>query len=87
MTDAFTLSRDSAGIGEKTEIDTRSLNTALGVLAIRVGSAFNSLAFNLRIPLQSLWTEAHRAVVSHSAFCRWSAAGGFEQAGVLTFSC
>jgi len=56
------------------------------MFTFRISSAFNALAFNLGVSLQSLGAETDRSVVGDSALGGLSTASGFKKTWVLTFS-
>lgn len=70
------LGVDTAGIGQETEVDTGTLHTALAGLAVPVPYTLHPATLHLGVALQSLGTEADRAVVGHPALGSGGAAGG-----------
>ena len=67
VTNDFTLGIDTAGIGFLTQVDTRSLDTALDRLTVSVSGALNLPTLLLGVSLQSLRTETHWSVVADPA--------------------
>ena len=84
MSDALALGVDATSIGEQTKVDTRTVLTALGGLAVLVPDALHLPTFCLWVSLQTLRTEADRAMVGHPAV----GGGGAASVGtsVLTLS-
>ena len=77
MTDTLALGVDSTGIRLEAEVDTGTLNTALGCLTVPVPDTLHLAALLLGVPLESLRTEAHGSVSRHSAL----GCGGATRAG------
>ena len=84
MSDALALCVDATSIGEQTKVDTRTILTALGGLAVLVPDALHLPTFCLWVSLQTLRAETDRAMVGHPALsCGGTTSSG---AGVLTLS-
>ena len=63
----LTLGIDTTGIGFLTQVNTRSLDTALDRLTVPVSGALHLPTFLLGVSLQSLRTETHWSVVADPA--------------------
>lgn len=77
VSDTLALCVDSAGIRQEAEVDTGTLNTALGCLTVPVPDTLHLAALLLGVPLETLRTEAHRTVPRHPAL----GSGGAARAG------
>ena len=77
MSDTLALCVDSTGIRLEAEVNTGTLNTALGCLTVSVSDTLHLAALLLGIPLETLRTEAHGSVSRHPAF----SSGGAARAG------
>ena len=84
VSDALTLGVDTAGIWKEAEVDTRTILATLCRLAVLVPHALHLPALSLWVSLQTLRTEADRAMVGHPAV----GGGGAASVGtsVLTLS-